>query len=141
MKSFLFLICLSMSFLVHGAVNKNSVKVFSSKATNALDAKFGINEKLGRAWVNVVIDEDPGDREVDTYKVKVKVDGLDYDSKEGVITFTNGTKSTICAHVKEGKIQETGKCKFENKVEKSKADNGFKIEKKKESALNLIINA
>lgn len=141
MKKLLLLTCLSLSFMANGAVDKSAIKVYSSKVTNGLDAKFEINEKLGRAWVTVVVDEDPGDREVDTYKIKVKVDGLDFDREKGLITFNDGTKTTVCAHVKEGEVKETGKCKFENKVQKMKADNGFRIEKKKESALNLIINA
>ena len=98
-------------------------------------AKFEINSELGRAWVNLEIDEGPTDVDFETYELRVKVDGLSFNNENGSVIYTDGNKTTNCMVTtsrgrglfKRTLLASTGNCKFTKKKMIKKYDNGFEI--------------
>ena len=110
---------------------------------------FDINAKLGRAWVNLEIDDSPSDPDSSSYDERVKIEGLSYDvdTKEVIFTSVNG-EITVCAKsrtrgrgiFRNTRIFKTNACKFKKGTEVRTIDDGYDIYKRKYQTITLEIN-
>jgi hypothetical protein len=93
-----------------------------------LSARFDIDAKLGRAWVDI----DNVDSEFMTNKFTVnrKVAGLSYDSEAKQVLYQLGTNRIVCGEATNalGKIsiRTTGNCPLAVTYEKRTVDQGFR---------------
>jgi hypothetical protein len=96
-----------------------------------LTAHFDVDRKLGRAWVDVMIE--PSDypaREPDV--VRRKIDGLYYDATQKAVIYQNGTQKIVCAKDSSflgmTSLNVTGQCILRASSKTQSVDDGFRPE-------------
>jgi hypothetical protein len=146
MKSLL----LSVFILATLNVSAKSVRVHTTlDGWGDVSASFEINADLGRAWVNLEIDDAPSDTDSDTYDKRIKIEGLSYDvdTKEVIYTSENGIV-TVCSQTRtrgrgifrNTRMKNTQACFFEEGKEIKSHDDGFYVTTRKYQTLTLVIN-
>jgi hypothetical protein len=117
-----------------GAANPAQVIVFEQPAWNKeVLATFAVNRELGRAWIDVQIQdtaylgEGPPAREV----IMRMLDGLYYDSARKQLLYRTGTESVVCAEdanlLWTTYLKSTGNCLLTSSTEQRKIDDGFNV--------------
>ncbi|MFL5785582.1 MAG: hypothetical protein ACJ76H_13280, partial [Bacteriovoracaceae bacterium] len=106
-----------------------SVKVYEGDAYDQIDASYGINEEMGRAWVELAIyTGSTGDDSGPSYD-RVHVEGLSLAG--GSVVLNVDGQQVECAKVKPSGIfrthvaRATKNCKFVSKIERRTTDDGF----------------
>jgi hypothetical protein len=146
MKSLL----LSVIILATFNVSAKSIRVHTTlDGWGDVSASFEINADLGRAWVNLEIDDAPSDPDSDSYDKRVKIEGLSYevDTKEVIYTSENGIV-TVCSQTRtrgrgifrNTRMKNTQACFFEEGKEIRSHDDGFYVSTRKYQTLTLVIN-
>lgn len=134
MKHLLFTLALTFS----AAAIADSTKIFelTNYRYSQKDVKpsFRVNESLGRAWVNVQLEDRKFD-DVSYDDHRVKVEGLSMNADKTAIVFEKDGALIDCASVSPKRglfgrvliIHPTGNCTFTWKTVKVDVDNGFEI--------------
>lgn len=127
-----------------------TIKVYSTWNQWAeLTATFDTNPSLGRAWVNIEVDESPSDPDWDPTDHRVKVDGLYYNNEIDAVVYANENGvETICAQTRtrgrgifrRTNLVSTKSCKFKTSYEVRSVDDGYHVRKRKYKVLSLVIN-
>lgn len=108
-----------------------SVPVYETTdySTGQVDGSFGINEEMGRAWVELAIYTSYSSDDSGPNYERVKVEGLSLVG--GSVVLNVDGQQVECAKVKPVGIfryrvaRATGNCKFKTKIEKQTYDDGF----------------
>lgn len=115
-----------------------SIPVFETKTYNHVTGSFGINEEMGRAWVELTY----GASNDENYSYeRVKVEGLSLVG--GSVVLEVEGQQVECAKVKPVGIfrtrmaRATGNCKFTSKVETRIQDDEFNTRKVKVQIISL----
>lgn len=101
---------------------------------------FGINEELGRAWVELDVSKS-NDVDAMPDSHRIKVEGLSLVG--GSVVLNVEGQEIECAKIRPVGIfryrmaKNTGKCVFKSKVEKRQVDDGFEIRKFKVMTVTL----
>lgn len=144
MKKLLGLVLLSMTTMA----SAQSIKVYSTWLYTAdITTKFAINADLGRAWLELEVDNCGMDPDCDTDEVRVKVEGLSYNTELKQVEFSKDNKTVVCAIEKtrgrgifrSTRLVETNECTFKNIEEVKMVDDGFFIKKRKYQTVFLEI--
>lgn len=115
---------MSASIKLHETTNFSGGNVFG---------EYGINEEMGRAWVELSIVTSYSGDETSYDEVRMKVPGLSI-VNDSVVLIVDGTE-TECAKIKTTRLfknrvaKATGNCVFKTKVEKRVHDNGYETYK------------
>ena len=118
-----------------------SIPVYESTGYDRLTADFGINEEMGRAWVEVAIHSNYSSDDSGPSYDRVKVPGLSIVG--GSVVLNNEGQQVECAKIRSVGIfrtrvaKATGNCKFTTKVETRIADDGFETRKVRVTILSL----
>jgi len=146
MKSLL----LSMLLMASLSASAKSIELYSTWDTTAdINPTFDINAELGRAWVNLEIDDSPSDLDSSSWDERIKVDGLSYDNdtKEIIYTDENGDVA-VCANTRtrgrgifrNTRLLSTKTCKFKKGTKVKMVDDGYHIRKRVYQTISLIIS-
>jgi hypothetical protein len=143
-------VLLSFLILITFNVSAKSIRVHKTlDGWGEITPSFDINAELGRAWVNLEIDDSPSDPDSDSYDKRVKVEGLSYDTKTKEIIYTSEDGLvTVCAETRtrgrgifrSTRIKNTQACFFEEGKVVSSYDDGFYVRTRKYQTLTLVIN-
>lgn len=147
MKSFILTALLLTSF----TASATEIKIYSTWANwGQIDfMTFDINSSLNRAWVTMELDSSPSDPDSEPEELRIKVDGLTYDSETKEIIFTNENDiQTVCANMKtrgrgifrNTRLRKTGNCKFKKSYEIRTRDDGYHVTKKRYQVITFIVN-
>jgi hypothetical protein len=93
---------------------------------------FGLNESLGRAWVE--FSTSLSYLETPAYSQRALVKGMSFDKTTQEIIIEDETGRTVCAVQSRGlfgikKLRNTGDCTFNSEITTTTQDNGFEIVK------------
>lgn len=135
----------SMIVAVLAVVSLNSfaasIPVYETSAGNTVAGSFGINEEMGRAWVEVAVSSRMSTDDSGPSYDRVKVPGLSIVGGSVVLDFEG--QQVECAKVRAVGIfrtrvaRATGNCKFTSKVETRISDDGFETRRNKVIVLSL----
>ncbi len=99
-------------------------------SSGRVDGSFGINEEMGRAWVELAVDVGgSGDDSQSTNYARVKVEGMSLVG--GQVVLNQDGAQIVCANVRPVGIfhyhvaKPTGNCKFNTQIVKEIQDDGF----------------
>ena len=118
-----------------------SIKVFETYAQSTLAGSFGINEEMGRAWVEVAESSSWATDDSGPAYSRVKVSGLSVVG--GSVVLDVEGQQVECAKIRPVGIfgyrvaKATGNCQFTTKIETRTTDNGFEVIKRKVRVLLL----
>lgn len=145
MKKLIMLFILATSSLVHA----DEIRIFDESYyilgyNSSVDAKFAMNEELGRAWVSVIVTDNDPESYQDEYRVKI--DGLIYDKEREALVYLHDETETVCGnYIMKGKsifkrkiFKLTGKCQFRGEWKKYSYDNGYEIKKGEKYIIDFI---
>jgi hypothetical protein len=130
-------LALGLGFMLPAATAADDTTRIFTAAIAASEAskskKFGINEGLGRAWVEVEMYHTVS--ESADYQ-RVVVPGLRYDRERSEVVFDADGQRVVCATVEQQgrwifshrRIEPTGACELTHRYVKVPVDNGFYIE-------------
>lgn len=128
-------LCLASGVAISSATwaSEPIFKVPANNSTATKSKTFAIDEKLGRAWVEIDFYYAMSETS-DHYRVAVP--GLRYDPTQSQVIFENDGQRVICANVvrkgwgpfKHQQLQPTGACELSHRYIKKPIDNGFRIE-------------
>jgi len=136
MKKLLGTLLLTMT----AVASANSVKIYSTwDYTAEITPRFEINADLGRAWLEVEVDSCGMDPDCDSDEVRVKVEGLKFNTELKQIELTQNGETFVCADVRtrgrgifrSTRLRETGNCTFNKVIEIKNVDDGFYIKRRK----------
>ncbi len=119
-----------------------SIPVFETTSYSSLSGTFGINEEMGRAWVEVAESSASMSDDSGASYTRVKVPGLSVVA--GVVVLEVEGQQVECAKIRPVGIfryrmaKPTGNCKFTTKVESRIFDDGF--ETRKQTVRILLLN-
>jgi hypothetical protein len=145
-------ICLAMVLSLTSVASEVTVlelaKQVRANDHDMVKTKFNVNEKLGRAWVEVSLIE-ISDEEYDLAdQLRLKVNGLTYDMNTQEIVYNNNGKNVVCAQmqtsrswlgIKTSKLVNTGSCVIGYKNSEESYDDGFYITQRKIMTITLEI--
>lgn len=138
MKTVIAVALMIVSTLSFGA----SVKVYEAgQYVSSIDGSFGINEELGRAWVELSIYDNFSSDSGPSYD-RVLVPGLSIVGGQVVLDVQG--QQVVCANIKPVGIfryrlaKATGNCKFVTTIEKRSEDTGFEIRKYSVKVLSIV---
>lgn len=125
-----------IAFVISTVAAAESTLIFETKnyANYDVTTEFQVNEKLGRAWVNVELAEYWGDST--TYDDnRVKIEGLSFDVATKTIVLEKDGEQIVCGSMYNRRwvidggrsIRNSGKCTFSVKKIKKQFDNGFEV--------------
>lgn len=118
-----------------------SIPVYETNLGNSVTGSFGINEEMGRAWVEVAVSSNSASDDSGASYDRVKVPGLSLVG--GVVVLDVEGQQVECAKVRAVGIfrtrvaRPTGKCKFTTKVETRIFDDGFETRRNKVVIMSL----
>ena len=118
-----------------------SIPVYEASAYDRVDGDFGINEEMGRAWVELAIYTGSGNDDSGPSYERVKVEGLSLVA--GSVVLAVDGQQVECAKVRPVGIfryrvaKPTGNCKFTSKTEVRIIDDGFETHKRKVQVISL----
>ena len=118
-----------------------SIPVYETSAGNTVAGSYGINEEMGRAWVEVAVSSNSASDDSGPAYDRVKVPGLSLVG--GAVVLEVEGQQVECAKVRPVGIfrtrveKPTGNCKFTTKVETRISDNGFETRRNKVIVLSL----
>lgn len=118
-----------------------SIPVYETTGYDRLTGDYGINEEMGRAWVEVAIHSSMGSDDSGPSYDRVKVPGLSIVA--GSVVLDVEGQQVECAKIRPTGIfryrvaKPTGNCKFTTKVETRIADDGFETRKVRVTILSL----
>lgn len=130
-------LALSLAAAVPAATAAGDATRIFNTPTGAAEAskskRFGINDELGRAWVEVEMYYSTSES---TDYHQVAVPGLSYDRERAEVVFDAEGRRVVCATVEQRgrwifahqKIEPTGACELTHRYVKVPVDNGFAIE-------------
>ena len=110
-----------------------SIPVFEGSRYSVLEGSFGINEEMGRAWVEVAESSGMSSDDSGPAYSRVKLDGLSIVA--GSVVLAVDGQQVECAKIKPVGIfryrvaRATGNCKFTTKLETRVTDDGFEVRK------------
>lgn len=118
--------------------------VYEVRNPRILNINFVINEKLGRAWIEVEVPSADPESLSDVYRTKVE--GLFYDEAASAVVLEHEGEQVTCAEVKVRgrsifrtvKIKQTRSCEFKGEWYKVSYDDGFEIKIVKRYRINLV---
>lgn len=114
-----------------------------------LSAQYQINPELGRAWVELEIDDSPSDPDWEPEEKRIKIEGLSYNAETKEIIFTDESeRETVCAVVKKKgrtifrttRIYKRKACKFKIGYITKMVDDGFYVKKKKYKIMKFTLS-
>lgn len=142
----LFTLCVLTSVAFGGRARaEDTVPVLDERSTTtddpySVNAKFVVNDELGRAWVEVEIDGGYVDADLHREEVflKRKLPGLSYEASSNRVLYRPpGAKAAIvCGAFSPGNlfksavVHPTGHCPLMTKVEKRPYDDGYHVQQK-----------
>lgn len=109
-----------------------SIPVYEGGRYDVLSGSFGINEEMGRAWVEVAESSGSSVDDAISYS-RVKLDGLSIVA--GSVVLAVDGQQVECAKIRPVGIfryrvaKATGNCKFTTKLETRVTDDGFEVRK------------
>lgn len=130
------------------AANAATIKLHSTWNLWAdIKPTFEINAELGRAWVNLEIDDSPSDPDSMSEDLRVQVKGLTFDMNTQEVIFDDNGAKVVCAKVitrgrgifRNSRIYNTANCQFNQFVETKMVDDGYYVTKKKYNVTTLEI--
>ncbi|MFL5784083.1 MAG: hypothetical protein ACJ76H_05695 [Bacteriovoracaceae bacterium] len=135
MKKFIALITLVLSLSAFA----DSILVYETRDYSPMDieASFGVNKDLGRAWAVMTLTQGSGDS-ISFWDERVKVEGLSFNAETKEIVLERNGEQVVCGQMYNRRwildggrsIRMTPRCSFAIKKEKIEIDNGFEIKKK-----------
>ncbi len=106
-------------------------------------SSYGINEEMGRAWVELSVDTGPQSSDsMTTTDTKIKVPGMSLVGGQVVLAVDG--QQVVCANVRPVGIfhyhvaKPTGNCKFVTKTEKKIVDDGFETRRVLTLSVSLV---
>lgn len=126
------------ALLLSSFANAEEIKIFESVNYRYQDARtnFEINKDLGRAWVNLGL-EDRSFDEISYDRHRIQVEGLSFDRETNMVLLERDGQIIECGKLQKLRwtpfkimeVKPTGRCKFVVKHVKLSVDDGFEIKK------------
>jgi hypothetical protein len=141
---------LILPFLLFGQSFAFEIKILEKTTffnESVSTVEFEVNKDLGRAWVNISIDEFYGEPDSNNTQVfRQKIDGLSFDHQTASIVLDRDGQLHECAQLTtKGRsifrhtfIKNTG-CEFHSKLVTVDYDNGFEIKRINKIQVFLIV--
>lgn len=129
MKLIALLFALTLTTVAHA----ESFDIFEAQyngRTPSVTVEFAANKQLGRAWVEINVDNSDADSSLGNDDYRTKVEGLSYDAATKSIMLERDGQLIECAKWKNGGFfgldgfKPTG-CKFSHRLIKKTIDDGF----------------
>lgn len=142
-----FVICLAFFSLNVQAMSDEEVSLDlngSHAQSPMAETRFAADKDLGRAWIVLTVkDKVSGENgEAPPETVKVRVDGLSFDSSTGDITYEVDQQKTVCATQKRFLVnryyKKTKNCQINVSFDTRKIDDGFNL--REERIANVVLD-
>lgn len=124
-----------------------TIKLYQTMFTYArITETFELNKDLGRAWINLEVDTSM-DPDITPDDVRVKIEGLTYNTETKEVIYTSEGKLTVCAFekttrwsiFKNTRLVMTEDCEFKQRIITKMVDDGFEIKKRQYLIVELVI--
>ncbi len=142
------LIALLFALTLTTAAQAESFDIFEAQytggSTPTVTVEYAANKQLGRAWVEIVVDNAAPDSSLGYDEYRTKVEGLRFDAATNSIVLERDGQLIECAKWKRGGFfgisgfKPTG-CKFSHRLIKKTVDDGFNTYKIKAAVVTLTI--
>lgn len=127
------LIALLFALTLTSVAHAESFDIFEAQyngRTPTVTTQFAVNKQLGRAWVEINVDNSDADSSLGNDDYRTKVEGLRLDVASNTIVLERDGQLIECAKWKRGgffgisEYKPTG-CKFSHRLIKKTVDDGF----------------
>jgi len=119
-----------------GVANASQIIVFEAPidaSKQQVSAEFGVNRELGRAWIDVKLQDTAylGEGVPESEVIMRMLDGLYYDSARKQVLYRTAAETVVCAE--DGTLlwttylKSTGNCRLTASTEQRKIDDGFNL--------------
>jgi len=143
---------LTIAALVVGSfvrvANASQIIVFEKPidaSKQQISAEFGVNRELGRAWIDVQIQETAylGEGVPQSEVIMRILDGLYYDSAGKQVLYRTAAETIVCAEdgtfLWTTHLKSTGNCRLSPRSEQRKVDDGFNV--REETVTKIVFDA